>query len=609
MCLLLGLLQSDAEWDLVMEDAALLQMCPQIRFLFVWIVEFNAISDVSSFFDRHFESMSDDFVRDYALPPGPLIKAFVLRDIEKKLQDKNSDLSKWGLPQVSPDDLREIIRITGDATSDEPAVIRRQLTNHTEQASLAAVQCATLLPEQKLLYDAVMKAIGAPILLQQNDPRLFFLDAPGGTGKTYTMNTILAAVRGLAPGSIAVAMASSGIAATLLSLGATVHSTAKVNIMTNACSVSHQSATADLFRKAQLLVIDEAAMLNKAILESIDVMLRDVTGIPLPFGGKVVVLLGDFRQTLPVVTRGSRAQIVGACIKRSHLWTKFTKYRLTINMRAVNAVGQLSVKVLQDVHRQMSFQEFLMLLGDGNLPTQVYKDKWKDCIMMPAALCMDAGSTVRNLIDWVFPDFVSNCDRPDWIAKRVILCSKNSDVDSLNQMMYEKWPASSQRWECHSADALTGDEADAQSLLIPLEYLNSLRVSGLPPHILQLTKGMPVMLLRNLAHDLCNGTRLIVDRVINNRILMATIAGSNPPKMVAIPRVKLEPLDNGIAFPLITFTLHWSKHNVCVLNTLCILMSVQARFLFDFLGDSFQLIQLLQRQSTKPRDRPWTGLG
>eukprot|EP00965_Chrysotila_dentata_P216084 6189164-Pleurochrysis_carterae.AAC.1 len=49
-----------------------------------------------------------------------------------------------------------------------------------------------------------------------------FLDAPGGTGKTYTLNTILTELR--SKSQIALAVASSGIAAILLNGGRTFHS-------------------------------------------------------------------------------------------------------------------------------------------------------------------------------------------------------------------------------------------------------------------------------------------------------------------------------------------------------------------------------------------------
>ena len=75
-------------------------------------------------------------------------------------------------------------------------------------------------------------------------------------------------------------------------------------------------------------------MVSKPALHAIDRMLRDVTGIDTPFGGKVVVLGGDFRQTLPVVKRGREADIVDNCIVSSTLWPLFTRFSFSVNMRA-----------------------------------------------------------------------------------------------------------------------------------------------------------------------------------------------------------------------------------------------------------------------------------
>ena len=61
--------------------------------------------------------------------------------------------------------------------------------------------------------------------LQQEMPpyqALLFIDAPGGTGKTYLINLILDTIR--ADGSLAIAVASSGVAAPLLHGGWMAHS-------------------------------------------------------------------------------------------------------------------------------------------------------------------------------------------------------------------------------------------------------------------------------------------------------------------------------------------------------------------------------------------------
>jgi ATP-dependent DNA helicase PIF1 len=70
-------------------------------------------------------------------------------------------------------------------------------------------------------------------------------------------------------------------------------------------------------------------------VEALDNSLRDIMNRPeLPFGGKTIVFSGDFRQVLPVVPKGSRAQIVDASLRRSYLWDSMCHLKLVHNMRA-----------------------------------------------------------------------------------------------------------------------------------------------------------------------------------------------------------------------------------------------------------------------------------
>ncbi|XP_022859212.1 ATP-dependent DNA helicase PIF1-like [Olea europaea var. sylvestris] len=66
------------------------------------------------------------------------------------------------------------------------------------------------------------------------------------------------------------------------------------------CSISKQSALGTLLKMCWLIIWDEAPMVNRCAVESIDKMLRDITDCNLPFDGKVIALEGDFRQILPV---------------------------------------------------------------------------------------------------------------------------------------------------------------------------------------------------------------------------------------------------------------------------------------------------------------------
>ena len=82
--------------------------------------------------------------------------------------------------------------------------------NVTEQLTIAEENIRWLNPDQNDIFECIMEAMNDPMIEQ----RAFFIDGPGGTGKTLLYNTILAKVR--SQGQIVLAMASSGIAALLL---------------------------------------------------------------------------------------------------------------------------------------------------------------------------------------------------------------------------------------------------------------------------------------------------------------------------------------------------------------------------------------------------------
>jgi ATP-dependent DNA helicase PIF1 len=167
--------------------------------------------------------------------------------------------------------------------------------------------------------------------------RVFFVDGPGGTGKTFLYKALLAKVRSM--GLIVVATATSGIATSIMPGGRTAHSRFKIPIKlgdNTVCNFSKQSGTAALLRTTSLIIWDEVAMTKRQVVETLDRSLRDIMDCSGPFGGKVVVFGGDFRQVLPVVPHGTRAQITDATLQISYLWDKIHKIRLSRNMRALS---------------------------------------------------------------------------------------------------------------------------------------------------------------------------------------------------------------------------------------------------------------------------------
>ena len=68
-------------------------------------------------------------------------------------------------------------------------------------------------------------------------------------------------------------------------------------------------------QQTSLIIWDETPMSHRWVIETVDRTLRDICDQKnMSFGGKLIVFGGDFRQILPVVTKGSRADIVVASL-------------------------------------------------------------------------------------------------------------------------------------------------------------------------------------------------------------------------------------------------------------------------------------------------------
>ena len=81
-----------------------------------------------------------------------------------------------------------------------------------------------------------------------------------------------------------------------------------------------------------MIVWDEAPMSHRHLFDALDRILRDIMETDNLFGGKVLLLAGDFQQIVPVVRLGRRAD-VDAALSRSALWQQCVVLQLHRNMR------------------------------------------------------------------------------------------------------------------------------------------------------------------------------------------------------------------------------------------------------------------------------------
>lgn len=134
-----------------------------------------------------------------------------------------------------------------------------------------------------------------------NDGRNIFITGQAGTGKTTL-------IRQLAEESDGVVLtATTGVAALNLG-GCTIHSFTGINIQSSpqyAETLSRagwwQSKYAPDIRRAKVIVIDECSMLRPDTFELLDAVFKKATELPRIFGGKQLVLCGDFLQLPPVI--------------------------------------------------------------------------------------------------------------------------------------------------------------------------------------------------------------------------------------------------------------------------------------------------------------------
>lgn len=257
-----------------------------------------------------------------------------------------------------------------------------------------------------------------------NKPGCFFIDGPGGTGKTFLYRALLAKIR--SEGHVALATATSSIAASLLPGGRTAHSRFKIPLDAAegfVCKVSKQSSLAVLIRICKLIIWDEAPMEKKSAIESLDSLLRDIMDCSATFGGKVVVLGGDFRQTLPVVRLKSKTQTISACLTNSYLWPSLTHLQLTENMRAL---------------LDPFFSSFLLALGNG---IGTHTD---DAIVsLPSSMLIQGCNDVNGLealMKYVYPNIFLTPATFSPTCNGAVLTTKNTFVDEINDTLIYKLP-------------------------------------------------------------------------------------------------------------------------------------------------------------------------
>ncbi|CAH2108543.1 unnamed protein product [Euphydryas editha] len=280
-CRALGLLEDDANWYRTLDEACISDSPYKIHELFAIMLVFCHVDDPPKLWEKYRNYFSEDIKREVERDGGNVELLLdviynkcliLLEDIVISMSGKT--LLQFGLHSPIRDERfivtnRQYLR----ELAYDTVYLTKVVTENVPKLNL----------EQKKVYDEILNSIIS------DSGQLYFLDAPGGTGKTFLINLLLAKIR--SEKNIAIAVASS----------------------------SSESDIAHVLRETKIIIWDECTMAHKKGIEALNRLLQDIRGCERIMGGVIVLLAGDFRQTLPVVPRGTRADEIKACIKSSIL--------------------------------------------------------------------------------------------------------------------------------------------------------------------------------------------------------------------------------------------------------------------------------------------------
>jgi hypothetical protein len=288
-------------------------------------------------------------------------------------------------------------------------------------------------------------------------------------------------------------------------------------------------------------------MMHNVYLAAIDRLLQHLMRTDVPFGGKLILLAGDFRQTCPVIERASRPTIVAASARSSPLW-------LELPVREF----QLS-KPQRFGGEHTPWSRWLLALGDGTLPfvDPVTGAQLPDqgvlrmrggahFVAVPVPDGVHIFTDQTAFLQWVHPP--ESLARGELYtvdaANRAVVAAHNATVDVLNALLLQAVPGPV--CVATAVETLQNDDQDvAVPNMISEEHMACLHQVGVPEHALKLKVGALAMVTRNLNPDLglLNGSRVCILHVSPHVVKARTLDAAR--RIVFIPRLNFDlPLPN-----------------------------------------------------------------
>ena len=538
-CSKLQLLDDDTEWINCMQEAcAIITSGYQLRQLFATLLNNNEICDVFALWDKFKEELTEDLRHKYYTDLGISSRnqphndtifnegLFQIEELLFETEEHEPTLASYGLPTPLQENRMNRVNMSKDIRKETRFDAKKEKKKLEAKKKLFN-------KEQRYAFEQIEQSM-YPQNGNEAKNNFFFIQANAGTGKTFVLSGLASLAR--SKKHIALCCATSGIAANLFINGRTMHSRFKIplNVTPNSkLTIKKQSIHAELIRQSRIIIWDEAPMANSSILRWLDCQLKDIMGNEELFGGKTIVLSGDFKQIPPVIPKASTTVIINSSIAKCELFKHATKLKLVRNERLRTKLREQN---LSDEMKQKLKKFDLWMNNIGNDKCKKYTDIHSHAVEIPKEY-ISTKTELTTFIDEIYDNIDEHNRDSNYYMNKCILTPKNKDVDEINEICLDK--ITDEEEKVYTSNDSVG--LDDCSQLFSQEFLNAKEFPGIPKHKLRLKTNIPIILLRNIDPDrgLCNGTRLIVKELHKHFIIGGKL--TNPEKDIIIPRMNLSP--------------------------------------------------------------------
>lgn len=395
----LGLFRDRDEIERAMEEAVAALFRPaQLRFLFANMLCDFAVGPLR-LWEKFGAQLSEDFSRHASRGAAKDRALHALADI---LRGRGFSLEQVGLPcpQTIPSEVQNELDWFVTRLPQLRAACQARRLQFNE--------------EQERVYEALIGACGS------EDPQPpMFIDGKAGRGKTFLVECLTWQLRGQE--DIVLIAGTTALSVIGYDRGRTAHSTFGIPVKENnaefSCRIRPGSGQAKLICAAKLIIWDELPMANRAAVEAVDILLRQLKECPRPFGGVLFLAVGDFRQVAPVVPGCGRTGILDSSIRASDLWALFRIFRLHQPMRN---------------GRDTDFAGWVDQVGED-----ADKSGTVDVTGQPRSADLDAARA------WLYPLHVLK--DAQLCAQRAYLTVLNVDVDAFNADILDRLPGNASK--------------------------------------------------------------------------------------------------------------------------------------------------------------------